>query len=178
MATALQTRLQACDCEACGCTQAQDNDRGRQPVAPVLVEEGQDMRLQAGCTRKRQGQNPPAPPRAPVVVPQCRHPYPHQRGDGWGEHRQIVGSQSPATLKNTTSDTSHVPQSTRALSSLRLSGRRGRPCQLRQLRQLAATKPTTASGISHPICPASCRLRSLKGPGSPTPSSLPTRRPT
>src|SRR5215213_11854545 len=48
------------------------------------------MRLQAGYTRKRQGQDPPAPTRAPVIVPQCHHPRSHQHGDRRGEHSQIV----------------------------------------------------------------------------------------
>src|SRR5215218_362862 len=49
------------------------------------------MRLQAGYTHKRQGQEPPAPTRAPVIVPQCHYPRSHQHGDGGGEHSQIVG---------------------------------------------------------------------------------------
>src|ERR671933_220320 len=66
----------------------------------------------------------------------------------------------PATLKNAPIVSSHIPHSTSA-ACLRFSGSLGRCCQL------ATKKPTTASGNSHPICPASCWLRSLKGPFSP-----------
>ena len=37
------------------------------------------------------GPKPPAPTRAPVIVPQCDHPHSHQRGYGRGEHGQMMG---------------------------------------------------------------------------------------
>src|SRR6266446_9107291 len=116
----MQTRGDACDDECPYGNAAQDDQGRNQPLPPrgILAE---NVDLLSHGSHQRDGQEPPSPPTAPVVLPHRHHTDAKQRRNGWSHHRKVILMEEARDAKEDAhGEQPHAPQQQRLLLAVAL----------------------------------------------------------